>query len=115
MQQQLFHTFGFPETKASDNGSQIQAEAFQKFLREYQMSHTLTAAYSPQANASERVNRSVIAAIRSYVRADQKDWDEQLCSICCALRSAVHSAIGTTPYYMYLANILSHPDLLISC
>ncbi|XP_070141639.1 uncharacterized protein [Drosophila kikkawai] len=100
MQQELLHTFGFPETIVSDNGSQFKAEAFQKFLRKYQISHTLTAAYSPQANASERVNRSVIAAIRSYVRGDQKDWDEQLSSICCALRSAVHSAIGTTPYYM---------------
>jgi len=29
------------------------------------------------------MNRSVIAAIMSYVRAD---WDEQLSSTCCALR-----------------------------
>ncbi|XP_043064101.1 uncharacterized protein LOC122320091 [Drosophila ficusphila] len=100
LQQDLFHTFGVPEILVSDNGSQFMAEAFQKLLREHSISHTLTAAYSPQANASERVNRSVIAAIRSYVRADQKDWDEHLSSICCALQTAVHSATGTSPYYM---------------
>jgi len=73
MQQELVHVFGVPETIMSDNGSQFKSESFQKFLREYKVSHTLTTAYSPQSNASERVNRSVIAAIRSYVRSDQKD------------------------------------------
>jgi len=100
IQQELFDTFGFPETILSDNGSQFKAEAFQNFLREYQISHTFTAGYSPQANAPEKVNRSVIAAIRSFVRADQKDWDEQLSCKCCALRSAVHLAIETTPHYI---------------
>ena len=100
MQQELFHTYGVPETIFSDNGSQFRAEAFQKFLRESKITHTLTAVHSPQANASERVNRSIIAAIRSYVKPDQKDWDENLSSICCALRSSVHSGLGSTPYYM---------------
>ncbi|XP_052858248.1 uncharacterized protein LOC128266019 [Drosophila gunungcola] len=34
MQQDLFHTFGVPETIVSDKGSQFKSEAFQKFLRE---------------------------------------------------------------------------------
>jgi len=63
MQQELFHVFGVPETIMSDNGSQFKSEAFQKFLREYKVSHTLTPVYSPQSNALERVNCSVIAAI----------------------------------------------------
>jgi len=44
----------------------------------------------------------VIAAIRSDVRIDQKVSDEQLISICCALRSDVHSSLGTSPYYMLI-------------
>ncbi|XP_033254478.1 uncharacterized protein LOC117193920 [Drosophila miranda] len=55
---------------------------------------------SPQANASERVNRSVIAGIRAYIRPDQKNWDECLNRIACALRSARHASVGTTPYYL---------------
>jgi len=46
------------------------------------------------------LNSSVIAAMRSYIREDQKDWDEYLSSICCALRSSIHSGIGASPYYM---------------
>lgn len=56
--------------------------------------------HSPQANSSERVNRSVISAIKAYVRPDQKDWDEKLSHIACALRSTIHTAIGTSPYFM---------------
>jgi len=100
LQQELFHTFGVPETIVSDNGSQFKSEPFQKLLNQHKMYHRLTAVCAPQANASERVNRSVITAIRSYIREDQKDWDEYLSSIRCALRSSIHSGIGALPYYI---------------
>ncbi|XP_043661529.1 uncharacterized protein LOC122625500 [Drosophila teissieri] len=41
------------------------------------------------------------------MRSDQKDWDEQLSSICCALRSAVNSSLGTSPYYMTIGHFIS--------
>nr|XP_044248841.1 uncharacterized protein LOC123002541 [Drosophila takahashii] len=97
---ELFMAYGAPETVVSDNGSQFRSHAFQKLMQQYGVTHTLTAVHSPQANASERVNRSVISAIRAYLRPDQKDWDEYLSRICCALRSSVHASIGTSPYYM---------------
>ncbi|XP_060665554.1 uncharacterized protein K02A2.6-like [Drosophila nasuta] len=93
-------TFGVPETIVSDNGSQFRSEAFQKLLKQYGVNQMFTAVHSPQANASERVNRSVISGIRAYLRPDQKDWDESLSKICSALRSSVHSSIGTSPYCM---------------
>lgn len=56
--------------------------------------------HSPQANASERVNRSVISAIKAYVKPNQTDWDVNLSHIACALRSTLHTSIGTSPYFM---------------
>lgn len=100
LREELFHLCGVPEIVVSDNGSQFKSELFRKLLREHRIIHKLTAIHSPQANASERVNRSIITAIRSYIDVNQRDWDENLSSICCALRSATHSAIGTSPYYM---------------
>ncbi|XP_044573282.1 uncharacterized protein K02A2.6-like [Drosophila ananassae] len=100
LEEDLFHTFGFPESIVSDNGSQFRSEKFQGMLRSHRITHTLTAVHAPQANASERVNRSVIAGIRAYIRSDQKDWDENLSKISCALRSATHSGLGSTTYYM---------------
>jgi len=69
-------------------------------MRSNKIRHAFIAVHAPQAKASEWVNRSVIAAIRSYIRPDLKDWDKTLSQICCALRSPVHSGFGKTPYYM---------------
>lgn len=71
----LFMTFGVPETIVSDNGSQFRSATFQKLMSKYEINLVLTAVHSPQANTSERVNRSVICAIRAYLHPDQKDWD----------------------------------------
>lgn len=98
MEEELFHCFGVPETVVSDNGVQFKSNMFNDLLKKYNVKHVYTAFYSPQANASERVNRSVLAAIKAYIQPDQKNWDEHLSSICCALRSSLHSAIGTSPY-----------------
>lgn len=98
--QEVFLTFGVPESIVSDNGTQFKANKFNKLLSHYGISHVYTAVHSPQANASERVNRSVISAIKAYVKPDQKDWDNQLGNIACSLRSTFHSSIGTSPYRM---------------
>ena len=58
-----------------------------------------TAAYSPQSNASERVNQTVLAAIRAYLENDHRDWDLYLSEIECAIWNAVHTATGVTPYF----------------
>lgn len=100
MECDIFHTFGVPETIVSDNGSQFRSKVFNQLLKRYGIQHVYTAVHAPQSNASERVNRSVLAAIKSYVRPDQKNWDELLSSICCSLRSSFHSAIGTSPYFL---------------
>lgn len=89
-----------PEIIVSDNGSQFRSHQFNQLLERYNISHVYTAIHSPQANASERVNRSILAAIKSYVAPNQRNWDESLSSISCALRSACHTAIGTSPYYL---------------
>ncbi|XP_046810008.1 uncharacterized protein K02A2.6-like [Lucilia cuprina] len=91
MEEELFHTFGTPETIVSDNGAQFKSKKFAELIQNYGIKHVFTAVYSPQANASERVNRSVLSAIRAYIKHDQSNWDEYLSSIC---------LFGTSPYYM---------------
>lgn len=99
LEKQIFHTFGVPETIVSDNGSQFRANDFNAFLTSYGINHIYTAVYSPQSNASERVNRSVIAGIRAYLKHDHRLWDENLTKISCALRNSYHQAIQCTPYH----------------
>lgn len=99
VESEVFHMFGVPESILSDNGVQFISEKFKTFLERYGVRHITTATHSPQANASERVNRSILAAIRTYLDSDQQNWDVHISSIASALRSAVHQSIGYSPYF----------------
>ncbi|XP_037894138.1 uncharacterized protein K02A2.6-like [Glossina fuscipes] len=99
-EEEIFHVFEVPEIIVSDNGVQFKSNQFKELINKNNITHTFTAVHSPQANASKRVNRTVIATIRAYVNVDQKNWDEMLSQVACALRSSAHSAIGTEPYYI---------------
>lgn len=106
---EIFHKFGVPELLHSDNGKQFISESFQEILRVYGVKHIRTAIYAPQANASERVNQSILASIRSQLQTDQSKWDEQLSKIECSLRSAVHASIGVSPYFALTGyNMITH-------
>lgn len=96
----IFTLFGVPEIVVTDNGPQFKSNSFKSLLSKYGVAHTLTAVYSPQANASERVNRSVIAAIRAYLGDNQRQWDSNISQISAALRCSIHSSIGYSPYYV---------------
>lgn len=105
----VFHKFGVPEVLMSDNGQQFVGKDFTNFLESYGVKQFKTGVYSPQANQSERVNQSILSAIRSYLKDDQRDWDQNLSSIECALRSSVHSSIGMTPYFaLFGTNMVTH-------
>lgn len=67
------------------------------------VSHIYTAIYSPQSNAAERINRSIIAGIRSYSDSDQRHWDQNLSKIAVALRNAKHQAHGFSLYFVLFA------------
>lgn len=97
--QEIFNKFGVPEIIHSDNGAQFISKAFTNMIETYKIKHIKTAVYSPQSNASERVNQSVLAAIRAYLQEDHREWDMYLSEIECALRTSVHSAIGVTPFF----------------
>lgn len=106
---QIFHMYGVPEVIISDNGSQFRANDFNAFLTENGIQHLYTALYSPQSNASERVNRSLIAGIRTYLKADHRLWDEKLSEISCALRNSFHQSINSSPYYaLFGFNMITH-------
>ena len=96
----VFGLFGVPESILSDNGVQFVSKHFTGFLRDLSVKHIFTASHSPQANSSERVNRSIIAAIRAYVAEDQREWDLKIDQISSALRSSTHSSTKFTPHYL---------------
>lgn len=99
IEERVIQMFGAPEVLYSDNGVQYRSKEFAAMTKKYGIKHLTSATHSPQANASERVNRSILAAIRSYIDTDQRTWDENLQAIACALRSSVHCATKHSPFY----------------
>uniref|UniRef100_A0A1I8Q2L2 Integrase catalytic domain-containing protein n=1 Tax=Stomoxys calcitrans TaxID=35570 RepID=A0A1I8Q2L2_STOCA len=89
---------------------------FDNFLTKHGVKHVLTALYSPQANASERVNRVINEALRSYVRSAR----EIKCNVAEAgtLHSlvneilqryrATHLSSGKSPADLYLNLLVLH-------
>lgn len=100
LQSYVFCLFGVPEYIVTDNGSQFRSVLFNDLLLKNGIQHIYTAPYSPQANASERLNRSILSSIRSYLKQDQREWDMHLNNISVALRSLVHTSIGYSPYHV---------------
>lgn len=98
LRSEIFNCFGVPEVIVTDNGSQFRSKDFANLMEKFGVKHSLTAVYSPQANASERVNRVINEALRSYVRDDQRGWDQYLSSVNCSLRNSHHQSVGRTPY-----------------
>jgi len=89
LENKVFNVFSTPETLLTDNGTQFESKCLQNLLNKYGVKHIKTPKYSPQSNASERVNRSIICAIRAYLKETQKDWDLHLQEIASALRNVI--------------------------
>lgn len=83
----------------SDNGVQFISKEFTSLLSRYGVRPINTGSHAPQANASERVNRSILAAVRSYIEGDQSTWDVHISAIASALRNAKHVSTGVSPYF----------------
>lgn len=100
LEAEVFHMFGVPEEVLSDNGVQFLSKDFKLFLKQHGINHMTTATHSPQANASERVNRSILAAVRTYIGENHQNWDVHISAIASALRNSVHESIGYSPYFV---------------
>lgn len=109
VESEIFHMVGAPESILSDNGKQFISKEFRSLLSRYGIRQVQTATHAPQVNASERVNRSIISAIRAYVEQDQSTWDVHLSSIASALRNSIHSSTTKSPYFaVYGQNMIQH-------
>jgi len=109
LRDEIFSCFGVPETVVSDNGTQFKSRDFSDFLSKYGVCHMFTGANAPQSNGAERVNRSINAALRAYIRSDQREWDVFLSSINCSLRNSIHQSIGISPYQVVFGkHMISH-------
>ena len=110
----VFRSQGMPKILLSDRGPQFASAFWQEFFGLLKTEIRLTSSYHPQSNGgSERFNRTLIEALRSYVGTRQNDWDEHLVHLEFAYNSSVNPATGLTPFdIMYAQQPRAPWDLL---
>uniref|UniRef100_A0A3B1JX16 Integrase catalytic domain-containing protein n=1 Tax=Astyanax mexicanus TaxID=7994 RepID=A0A3B1JX16_ASTMX len=111
---EVFARHGAPTYLISDRGSPFISDFFEHVVSSLGTEHRLTTAYHPQTNATERVNRTLKTAIRSYVGDKHTSWDRYIPQICFALRTAPHESTGHSPSMMLYGRELDTPLDLIT-
>ncbi|KAG5883975.1 hypothetical protein JTB14_007504 [Gonioctena quinquepunctata] len=85
------------------------ARMFSSFMRTYGVKIRYNAYYHPQANPTERYNRTLKRMLRVYVSDNHRKWDVNLSKVACATRTAVHESTNNTPYYINFGrNMILH-------
>lgn len=96
----VFMVYGVPKYLICDNGSEFVGTPVKRLAEEYKVKLLLNASRHPQANPTERTNRTLICMLRAYIKDNHRLWDHDLPKIGFALRSAVSEATGFTPAYL---------------
>ena len=90
-------TYGAPKSIIADNGPQFRSRTFQEMCASYHCTIRYTIPYNPRSNPTERMNQTLEAMIRCYVKDKHNQWDEKLQFLQYALRSNVSEATGVSP------------------
>jgi hypothetical protein len=97
LENEVFCRWGAPSSLLSDNGKQFVASLTRKMCKNWGVRQKFTSFYHPQCNITERVNKNIVAIIRTYVDRKHAKWDEFLPQVGMALRTAVSDTTGYSP------------------
>jgi hypothetical protein len=93
--------YGCPIDIHSDQGRNYESILFYELCRMLEIRKTRTAPYNPKCNGqTERFNKTLIRMIKSYLHAEQTDWDLDLGCLAAAYRATVNETTGFTPNFL---------------
>lgn len=98
LEENWFRRYSAPEYLISDNASTFLSKEFKALLEKFNVQHWTNSRHHSQSNPVERLNRTINACIRTYVRQDQTLWDTRISEIEHALNTTPHTATGFSPY-----------------
>jgi transposase InsO family protein len=90
--------YGVPTVLISDNGGEFTSTTFERWLREFGVSHHLTSPYHPQSNGmTERFNGTIQRLLLKLTGGDSRKWSKHLPEALYAHRITQGSS-GLSPY-----------------
>ena len=107
---EVFPHYGMPLKLISDRDTRWNNEFWTELCRLSGVKLSLSTAYHPQTNGLvERGNEVVSAALRHYVSADQKDWDDWLPFIEFAVNNAFNESTQCSAFSMNRITLPRNP------
>jgi hypothetical protein len=92
---------GLPKSIVSDRDPRFIAHFWQSLWSTLRTKLSMSTSYHPQSDGqTERANRTLEDVLRSYVNAQQDDWDELLPLVEMAYNNSVQASTGFTPYFL---------------
>ena len=92
---------GIPRYIISDRDSRFTSHFWEGLWRGMGTTLKRSTAFHPQTDGqTERANRTLVEALRSFVDADQRNWDTLLPQLQRAANDAVCQATGYSPFFM---------------
>ncbi|XDV14345.1 hypothetical protein PO909_014616 [Leuciscus waleckii] len=106
----IFSRFGLPLRVNSDRGTHFTAEIMQKIWRILGVQAKLHISHHPISSGQvERSNRTVVAMLRKYVSANQKDWDAKLPLVLMAIRATPQESTKVAPFELMTGRQMTLP------
>lgn len=100
IEEDVFLVYGVPRLLLCDNGPQYKSKQFRNLAEEYGVKLRYNAFYHPQANPSERLNKTLKTMVAMYVSDNHRKWDVNLAKVACATRTAKHEATKESPFFI---------------
>lgn len=105
---QVFLRFGFPRTLLSDNATVFTSKLMIDWCDGMNIYLKHTIPYHPQANPTERTNKTLKQMIITYTDK-HRSWDDKISHLIFALNTAVNESTGFTPAFLNFARELRTP------
>ena len=106
----IFSRIGSPLRVNSDRGTHFTAEIMQQIWKCLGVRAKLHISHHPIASGQvERSNRAVVAMLKKYVSANQKDWDVKLPLVLMAIRATPQESTRVPPFELMTGRQMTLP------
>ena len=96
----VFVPFSAPRALVSDNALEFVSSVIKELCSLYKVNKMEVTPRTPHANGVvERLNKTIVAILKTLINESQTDWDRHLFLTAAAINASYHQSLGDTPFF----------------